>query len=91
LPAFIKERYGLPLTDEDREKAEKAAESRARTFDNRRETWERRRDWGRWWSESSSKPQKHPQSVRSLKGESVVEKAQEVADDGDVQGDEDDE
>lgn len=50
LPLYMKERHGIPVTDEDRERAERAEQTRERKFANRRETWEKRRDWGRWWS-----------------------------------------
>ncbi|MCA9717615.1 MAG: hypothetical protein KC468_23280, partial [Myxococcales bacterium] len=43
LPVFMKERYGYPISAEDRARAEKEAERAARSFKNRRTTWENRR------------------------------------------------
>lgn len=48
LPLYMKERYGLPITEEDIAKAEREAERYERKFKNRRTTWENRRDWGNW-------------------------------------------
>ena len=49
LPLFMLERYGLPITEEDRAKAEREADSYARKFSSRKVTWENRQDWGNWW------------------------------------------
>jgi hypothetical protein len=48
LPLFMKERYGLPITDEDRREAELAAERYAKKFQSRKTSWENRRDFGNW-------------------------------------------
>jgi hypothetical protein len=48
LPLFMKERYGLPITEEDRQQAEAAADRYARKFVNRKSSWENRRDFGNW-------------------------------------------
>jgi len=48
LPLYMKERYGLPASDEDRSKAELAADRYARKFNNRKSSWENRRDFGNW-------------------------------------------
>lgn len=48
LPMYMKERYGLPVTDADRDRAEKQAEARQKKFDRRPEDWEKRKDFGRW-------------------------------------------
>ncbi|MEZ4427365.1 MAG: hypothetical protein R3A51_06655 [Nannocystaceae bacterium] len=45
LPLFMKERYGLPITDEDRERAAREDDRELRRYKSRRETWERRRTW----------------------------------------------
>ncbi len=67
LPLFMKERYGLPVTDEDRQKAARLEEREARKYQNRKETWERRRDWGRWWADDETPKSKRaparPQSI----------------------------
>jgi hypothetical protein len=41
------ERWGLPVTDEDRAADAKEAERIARQFANRRSSWESRTDWGK--------------------------------------------
>jgi hypothetical protein len=46
-PVTMLERYGLPITDEDREFEAKEAERIQRQFANRRSTWDNRSDWGR--------------------------------------------
>jgi hypothetical protein len=48
LPLQTKERHGLPITDEDRAKAEIVAERRARKFASRKSSWDGRRDFGNW-------------------------------------------
>jgi hypothetical protein len=55
LPLHIKERYGLPVTDADRTRAEREATDRARKFTSRRDRWEKRRDWGRWFADDEDK------------------------------------
>ncbi|MCA9636191.1 MAG: hypothetical protein KC420_09220 [Myxococcales bacterium] len=46
LPAFMKERYGIPLTDDDHKRMAEEAERLGRTYENRKSAWERRRDFG---------------------------------------------
>ncbi len=46
LPLYMKERHGLPITEDDRQRAAKLAEKQARTWQNRKDSWRRRRDWG---------------------------------------------
>jgi hypothetical protein len=48
LPLSMKERHGLPITDEDRREAEAKAERYARKFNTRKSSWESRRDFGNW-------------------------------------------
>jgi hypothetical protein len=48
LPLSMKERYGLPISDEDRAKGELDAQRYARKFQNRKASWENRRDFGNW-------------------------------------------
>ena len=47
IPLYMLERYGLPITEEDRELATKEAERLARPFANRKSGWENRTDFGR--------------------------------------------
>jgi hypothetical protein len=47
LPVYMKERYGLPLTDEDIAAGEKERERVERQFAGREQSWENRSDWGR--------------------------------------------
>ncbi|MEX1366408.1 MAG: hypothetical protein AB1Z98_25005, partial [Nannocystaceae bacterium] len=49
LPLYMLERYGLPVTEEARARAEREAEQYERKFANRKTTWENRRDFGNWW------------------------------------------
>ncbi|MEZ4383554.1 MAG: hypothetical protein R3A79_19645 [Nannocystaceae bacterium] len=46
LPLYMKERYGLEITDEDRERAAAEDERKERSYENRRKAWDRRRDFG---------------------------------------------
>jgi hypothetical protein len=46
VPLYIKERYGLPITEEDRRRAATEAEQQARSYKGRRDAWDRRRDFG---------------------------------------------
>jgi hypothetical protein len=50
LPLFMKERYGLPITEADLARAEREAEQYERKFQNRKDQWDKRKDWGRWWA-----------------------------------------
>lgn len=47
LPVYMLERYGLPITDEDREAQAKEAERFERQFANRESSWEKRSDFGK--------------------------------------------
>jgi hypothetical protein len=46
----MKERYGLPITEGDLARAEREAEQYERKFQNRKDQWDKRKDWGRWWA-----------------------------------------
>lgn len=46
LPAFMKQRYGISLDEDDQRELEAAAEKSARQSEQRRRNWEARRDWG---------------------------------------------
>lgn len=46
-PLYMLERYGLPITDEDIEFDRAEQERIARQFSNRRDTWDKRSDFGR--------------------------------------------
>lgn len=46
LPAFMKERRGLPLDEADALELQQAADKDARQSDSRRRSWASRRDWG---------------------------------------------
>jgi len=48
LPLYMKERYGLPITEDDLEEARRAEERYKRKYANRKTSWENRRDWGNW-------------------------------------------
>jgi hypothetical protein len=92
LPAFMKERYGLPITDEDREQAKRDEEQRMRKFDNRRETWERRRDWGRWFADDDDERDRaaqRPSRPAAARREHVADEADEPEGLGDNAKDED--
>ena len=96
LPPFMKERYGIELTDADRDRAEKDRLARERKFSNRRETWERRKDWGNWWADDDkkngrSKPTPRPRPTQAhFKGEGL-EGGREEAEKGDGDGEDDEE
>ena len=63
---YMKERSGLPVTDEDRTLAEANAQKRQRKFTNREELWDKRKDWGRWFSEDATK-KKRERAARAKK------------------------
>ncbi len=70
LPLFMKERYGLPITDEDRQKAERDAERYARKFNSRKQSWENRRDFGNWAKAAEDERKREEQAeARRLKRE----------------------
>lgn len=50
LPPYIKLRYGIPLDEGDQESVAVEVEKRNKTYAGRRDTWEKRRDFGRWWA-----------------------------------------
>ena len=47
LPLYMKERYGLPMTEADREADAQEQAKRQRQYDSRRKTWDNRTDFGR--------------------------------------------
>jgi hypothetical protein len=91
LPVFMKDRYGLPVTDEEREQAERDEEQRLRKFENRRETWEKRRDWGRWFAdEEDDKKFGRPRPTRpGVEGDGDPPADERPDGDGDNEKDED--
>lgn len=67
LPLFMKERHGLPLTQADRDRAERDAQQRERKFERRKEQWEKRKDW-RWFDdEDDEEKKKREHNARSLR------------------------
>ncbi len=46
LPPFMKQRYGHPLTEADERELAEAAERQHKLAEQRRRSWEARRDWG---------------------------------------------
>jgi hypothetical protein len=70
LPIHMKERRGLPITDEDRVRAERAEQASARKLSSKRRTWEKRRDWGRWWSEPTAEKRGAGETARLNEGAS---------------------
>jgi hypothetical protein len=65
LPLFMKERYGLPITEGDRERAKRENDKYTRKFTNRRDLWEKRRDWGRWFTEDPREKAKREREARA--------------------------
>jgi hypothetical protein len=65
LPLFMKERYGLPISEGDRERAERENDKYTRKFANRRDLWEKRRDWGRWFTEDPREKAKREREARA--------------------------
>ncbi|MDC0718566.1 hypothetical protein [Nannocystis bainbridge] len=72
LPAFMKQRYGVPLDEADQRELEAAAEKQARQADQRRRSWATRRDWG-------GNPQPRAASVTSPRPAAAPEPAAEPA------------
>ncbi len=69
---YTKERYGLPITEEDRIKAERAAERYARKFASRKQSWENRRDFGNWAKAAEDERKREEQAeARRLKREQM--------------------
>ncbi len=56
LPLRMKERYGFPISGEDEAKAERNEQQRTRKFKSRKSSWDRRKDWGRWFEDEKKKP-----------------------------------
>jgi hypothetical protein len=67
LPLRMKERYGLPTTGEDEAKAERAEKARERKFSSRKSSWDRRKDWGRWFSEDARKAEERKAAAKAKK------------------------
>jgi hypothetical protein len=68
LPLRMKERYGLPITGEDEEAAKREEQKRARKFTSRKSSWERRKDWGRWFSDDAKKSKAKTAAAKARKG-----------------------
>ena len=74
LPLTMKERYGLPITEEDRVEAEREAQRFARKFQNRKTSWENRRDWGNWAkAEQDEKKRREQAEERKRKRERAMQ------------------
>jgi hypothetical protein len=82
LPLVMKERYGLPITDEDRERHEREIKQHERKFSSRRDLWEKRRDWGRWFTEDPRKARERSRAAERVEGMKEARMVSE--DDGDA-------
>jgi len=81
LPLYMKERYGLPITEEDRNQAEREAQRYERKFANRKTTWENRRDWGNWGkAEEDERKRKDKAEERRLRREKNAARLQQKLD-----------
>jgi len=58
LPPVIKLRYGLPLTEAEQAKLTSTAEKQHKDSQQRREAWDKRRDYGRWWAYERERAQR---------------------------------
>lgn len=72
----MKERYGLPVVEEDLARAEREAEQYERKFKNRKEQWDKRKDWGRWWEVDEEKQKLERERQRIDARENRVQRAQ---------------
>lgn len=95
LPVFMKERYGLPISGEERAKAEREEAQRVRKFSTRKSSWDRRKDWGRWFAEDAQ-PKSKAAAARARTGNAASyferlqgEDEQAAGDDGGVNEEED--
>ncbi len=102
LPLRMKERYGYPISGEDEAKAEREAQTRARKFKSRKSSWDRRKDWGRWFQDEKKAPARKSGVARPKTGASAAsyfkrmqaedsppaEDEQAAGDDGGVEEDE---
>ena len=80
LPLFMKERYGLPITEEDRTKAERDHERYERKFLNRKQSWENRHDWGNWAkAEEDERKRREAAEERRRKREQALRNSEAVA------------
>ncbi|MCH9679851.1 MAG: hypothetical protein K0V04_00330 [Deltaproteobacteria bacterium] len=68
LPVFMKERYGIPTTEEEREKADRDAERYLRKFSSRRTTWDNRRDMGNWGRAAEAQEERRQRAAKRREG-----------------------
>ncbi|MBL4685705.1 MAG: hypothetical protein JKY37_14015, partial [Nannocystaceae bacterium] len=68
LPARALERHGLEVTEKARLRAEKTAETRQRKYDKRRESWDKRKDFGRWAQAKLEKAERERKAKETKKG-----------------------
>ncbi len=77
LPLYMKERYGFPITEADLEEARKAAEAYDRKFLKRKENWDKRKDFGRWWdAEREEEERRVKAQLRRDSREARIDRAQ---------------
>lgn len=62
IPPFMKERYGIPLEAEDHAALASAEQKRTRLYAGRRDAWEKRRDFGRWWAFERERAQRQAEN-----------------------------
>jgi len=80
LPPWMKARYGLPWTEADDREAERLERDRERKFVNRRESWEKRRDYGRAWAYAAEQQRRQAAAPRREAGEPTNQAAREEPD-----------
>jgi hypothetical protein len=86
-PVYMLERYGLPITDEDREFDAKEAERIQRQFANRRSTWDNRSDWGRSSLTPEERRERTEQMRRDRDAEEIEERQNEAQDEAQADDD----
>lgn len=62
IPPFMKQRYGIPLEEADLGALEAAEQKRLKLYAGRREAWEKRRDFGRWWAFERERAQRQAEN-----------------------------
>jgi hypothetical protein len=78
LPLEMKERYGWPITDEDRERAAAETQKLERQYASRRQTWDNRTDWGQWGESIEERRARTEQSKRERAAEDLEQRIEQA-------------
>lgn len=82
LPLYMKQRYGLPITEADEREAEREDERIAKQYANRRAAWDNRSDWGRWSETPEERRARAERTKRDREAEELEDRIEQAQDDG---------